>query len=300
MEMESRDEILVMIGELEAQKKILLALQAEKPSAELRKEFSALEASLDLSNIALTRFANETEQLRQNCLISRIRANGTLETEDCKRYAEASGKALDTVSDNMELYANVHDIGSQVNSYQQAREALNETAIQIDEQIKALKKRLTNSGIKFSHLARDAQHAADTQEELDSKWLSFSFDSKKDTSSSFSTASAKSSRIAGRFSARKLFWSVKSSFSHSRSRSEARFLATMNNAQTSVSGELLRVTIKRPWFRPSLFKSKQFQIKVNDSFLFISLSIFHSHAFVPVGREGSCISRVNTRGGQVH
>ena len=265
MEMESRDEILVKIGELEARKKILLALQAEEPSAELRKEFSALEASLDLSNERLSRFANDTEELRQKCLISRIRAkatNGTLETDDCQRYAEATGKAIDTVSDNTELYANVHDIDYQVNSYKLAREALNETAVEIEEEIKVLKQRLAKTDIKFSHLARDAQHAADTQEQLDSKWLSFSFDSKKDTSSSFSTASSRHSRVASSFKARGWFWSASGSVSHSRSSSSSSFSATMNSAQTLVSGQLLRVTVQRPWFRPSLFKSKQFQIKV--------------------------------------
>ena len=263
--MESRDEILVKIGELEARKKILLALQTEEPSAELRAEFSVLAASLDLSNEGLSRFANDTEELRQKCLISRIRArvtNETTETKDCQRYAEATGKALDTVSNNTELYANVHDIDYQVNSYELVREALKEAAIEIEEEIKALKQRLAKTDIKFSHLARDAQHIADTQEQLDSNWLSFSFDSKKDTSSSFSTSSSKHLRVAASARAGNWFWSVKGSFDFSYSKYESRFLATMNSAQTLVRGELMRVTIQRPWFRPSLFKSKEFQIKV--------------------------------------
>jgi hypothetical protein len=35
----------------------------------------------------------------------------------------------------------------------------------------------------------------------------------------------------------------------------------MSSAEVLVSGELLRVTVQRPWFRPSLFKSPQFQIR---------------------------------------
>ena len=265
IQMESRDEILVKIGDLEGRKKILLALQTEEPSAELSKEFSVLEASLDISNARLSKFANDTEELRQKCLISRIRAkhtNSSLETKDCQQYASATGEAFDTVSDNTELYASVHDIDYQVNSYQLTREALNETAIAIDDEIKALKQRLAKTDIKFSHLARDAKHVADSQEQLDSKWLSFSFDSKKDTSSSFSAASAKSSHVAASFRASGTFWSARGSVSHSRSRKESSFSATMNSAHTLVSGQLLRVTIQRPWFRPSVFKSKQFQIKV--------------------------------------
>ena len=264
--MESRDEILVMIGEMEAQKRVLIALQAEEPSTELITEFAALQASLESSNTALTTFADNTEKLRQKCLISRIRAkatNSNLATNDCEMYAQASGNAGDTVAANTELYACVQDLDYQINSFELAREALNETALKIDEQINVLKQRLATADVKFSHLARDAQHAADTQDQLDSKWLSFAFDSSRETQSSFSSFSAKTSRVAASGGASGLFWRAKASFSRSSSRTESRFEAAMNSAKSLVSGELLRVTVQRPWFRPSLFKSKQFQIRVS-------------------------------------
>ena len=268
MEMETRDEILVKIGELEAQKRVLIALQAGAPSQELISEFAALQRSLEKSNTALTKFANDTEDLRQKCLISRIRAKAanssdTTVTEDCKRYAEASGNAVDTVSANTELYSCVEDLDYQINRFQEASDALGVTVQQIDEQIDALKQRLATTDIKFSHLARNAQHAADTQDQLDSKWLSFTFDSSRETQESFSSYSRKTSQVAASASASGLFWRAKASFSRSSSRTESSFEASMNSAETVVSGELLRVTIQRPWFRPSIFKSKQFQIRVS-------------------------------------
>lgn len=253
------------IGELEAQKRVLLALQAEKPSAELIKEFTALQSSLATSNTALTKYASMTEDLRQKCLISRIRAkasNTNLATDDCAKYGEASGNAVDTVAGNTELYACVRDLDFQVNSFQQARDALNATASLIEKQIQELQQRLGTKDIKFSHLARDAQHAADTQSELDSKWLSFTFDSAREKTRSKSTYSRKTSQVAASGSASGFFWRAKASFSYSRSKTEASFEASMNSAKTLVSGQLLRVTVQRPWFRPSLFKSKQFQIRV--------------------------------------
>ena len=264
--METRDEILVKIGELEAQKRVLIALQAEEPSAELISEFAALQASLSNANTALTEYADNTEMLRQKCLISRIRAkanNSTLSTTDCERYAQATGNAGDAVAANTELYACVQDLDYQINSFELAREALNNTAQQIDEQINVLKQRLATTDVKFSHLARDAQHAADTQDQLDTKWLTFAFDSSRETQSSFSSYSARASRIAASGGASGGFWRAKASFSRSSSRSESRFEAAMNSAKAQVSGELLRVTVQRPWFRPSLFKSKQFQIRVS-------------------------------------
>lgn len=281
MEMESRDEILVKIGELEAQKRVLIALQAGEPSADLIAEFQALQNSLSTSNTALTDFANNTESLRQKCLISRIQAkasNTTLDTTDCELYAQASGSAGDTVAANTELYACVEDLDYQINSFELGREALNETAVQIEQQITALKQRLATTDVKFSHLARDAQHAADTQDQLDSKWLAFSFDSSRQTASSFSSYAARSSQIAASGGASGLFWRAKASFSYSRSSSESSFEASMNSAKTVVSGELLRVTVQRPWFRPSIFKSKQFQIRVcscmHQHFRIISASFF--------------------------
>jgi hypothetical protein len=263
LERESRDEILVKVGELEAQKRVLIALQAGEPSKELVNEFKALKASLSQSNTELAQFANTTETLRQKCLISRIRAKATNSSnnEDCSKYAEQSSSASDEVDSNTELFACVQDLDFQINSFNRSREALNQTAVEIENQIEALKDRLARADVKFSHLARDAQHAADTQDQLDSKWLSFSFNSKTYQRSSESTSSQTSSRIAASFGASGGFWSAGASYSRSKSRSESQFQASMNSAETVVSGELLRVTIQRPWFRPSLFKSTQFQIR---------------------------------------
>lgn len=268
MERMTRDEILVKMGELEAQKRVLLALQAQEPSPQLISEFAALESSLSTSNSELNKFANETERLRQKCLISRIRAkaSGTTpqSTPDCDKYAEYSGKALDTVSGNTELYACVQDIGFQVDGYEKTREALNETVKEINDHLNELSRRLATTDVKFSHLAREAQHAADTQDQLDSKWLTFYFDSEKAKVEQKSSYQRKTSSIAASGGASGGFWSVKASFSHSRSKTESSFERSMNSAKYSISGELLRVTVQRPWFRPSLFKSKQFQIRVSS------------------------------------
>ena len=265
------------IGELAAQKWVLIALQAGKPSKELVSKFETLQRSFDTSNTALAKFANDTEDLRQKCLISRIPSkagNGGNITvsEDCKKYAEASGNAFDIVSANTELYASVEDLDYQINGYEEAKIALGEMIQQIDEQIDALGKRLATADIKFSHLARDAQHAADTQDQLDSKWLSFAFDSSRETRNSFSSYSRKTSQVAASGGASGLFWSARASFSRSSSKTESSFEASMNSAETSVSGQVLRVTIQRPWFRPSIFKSKEYQIRVSYGYMYYTRS----------------------------
>ncbi|CAI8035380.1 hypothetical protein GBAR_LOCUS19863 [Geodia barretti] len=252
------------MGELEAQKKVLIALQAGEPSEELKSEFRKLKNTLTSSNTALNNLATNTENYRQRCLISRIKAkaNESFDGTECDRYASSSSSAYESVESSTELFACVRDLDFQVNAFEQSREALNQTAQEIERQIEALQQRLSTTDVKFSHLAREAQHAADSQDILDSQWLSFQFDSKRYKSSSSTLSSRTTSNFAASASGGFGFFSFSASYSSSRSRSDYSFQAAMNSAETVVGGELLRVTVQRPWFRPSLFKSKdQFQIR---------------------------------------
>ena len=239
-----------------------MALKDARPSAELVSKFKELKQSLQSSNQDLTNFANTTESLRQQCLISRIEAKADIRqsnTDACTNYALATGNAENTVGSNTELFACVQDLDFQVNSFDVKQEALNKTINEIDDMVERLKQRLVLTDVKFSHLARDAQHAADTQDQLDSNWLSFHFNSSNTQTSSSASRSYYSAAFSGRASG--WFWSVGAS--HSYSKSESRFTYNMNSAKTVIDGQLLRVTVQRPWFRPSLFKSKQFQIRVS-------------------------------------
>ena len=50
------------------------------------------------------------------------------------------------------------------------------------------------------------------------------------------------------------------------------FQQDLNRASIKVSGELLRVTIKRPWFRPSLFE--------NPSLFFVSSNVHNKKLII--------------------
>ena len=278
---ESRDEILVQIGELEAQKRVLVALQSGAPSDDLVREFNRLKETLSRSNTALTSFADKTERYRQRCLISRIRAkaNESVDPNDCNMYAKSAGNASDTVDSNTELFACVQDLDFQVNSFEESRDALNQTAQLLEEQIQDLKRRLASTDVKFSHLARKAQHAADSQEQLDSQWLQFSFDSQRYQSSSETEYSRTTSHFAASAGGGWGMFSFGASYSQSRSRSDYSFESAMNSAQTEVSGELLRITVQRPWFRPSIFKSPHFQIRVCEGTHMSHIRQYHNHKF---------------------
>lgn len=256
----SRDELQSKIGELEAKKRVLEALTVAEPSNELKEKLEALKGNLNTSNNGLTSYSTKTEELRQTCLSSRIAAKATGDTSgittECKKYEEAALNASANILGNSELYLCVSDLDFQINNVAATREAMRAAIAELDEEIEDLRIKLTTAGIKLTQLA---SHAADSQEQLDSQWLQFEFDSAHETRSSKS--SSKHTSVAASFKASGFLWSARASYSYSRS--ESSFQSAMNSAEVNVKGELLRVTVQRPWFRPSLFKSKQFQIRVS-------------------------------------
>ncbi len=230
-------------------------------TASLQAELEKLKRKLAGSNTNLTNFAQSTERMRQACLVSRIKAKSVgdnPQTQECLNYEQKTGSASDEIIGNSDLYACVRDLDFQVNGVNTTKEAFQAVIDDIDENIEDLQRSLLNAGSKFPSLAR---HAADSQDQLDSRWLQFEFDSSKTTRESSSSRSHTS--VASQFSASGLLWSVKGSFSYSKS--ESQFRSAMNSADVKVKGELLRVVVQRPWFRPSLFKSEQFQIRVSNT-----------------------------------
>lgn len=58
------------------------------------------------------------------------------------------------------------------------------------------------------------------------------------------------------------------------SRAEQKFAQKISDSDIKISAKILKVSIKRPWFKSSLFKSNQFQMVsfwpwVKDVFTFI-------------------------------
>ena len=204
----------------------------------------------------MTDFAKEVEAKRQECLSGRIRAkaggSSSSEIPACTEYESMLDNSTDLIFGNSELYACVSDLGFQVKDVAGTKESINTIIEQIDQEVNELNQDLRRVSAKYPSLAR---HAADTQDQLDSRWLRFNFNSQRIEYSS--RASSRYYSVAASTKASGLFWSVRASFSHSRS--ESSFQSNMNRANVKVKGELLRVTVNRPWFRPSLFKSNHFQ-----------------------------------------
>ena len=111
---------------------------------------------------------------------------------------------------------------------------------------------------------------------IDSKkedqWMQFAFDSedfKQDTSYKSSHTSISASARAGGW-----FWSA--GYSYSRSKSKTSFQDAMSQSTLKAKGKLLRIHIKRPWFKPEVFDDRNLNF-VSDLQLSLHVLIISMH-----------------------
>ena len=194
--------------------------------------------------------AKKAEENRQKCLAKRgCNMSQKAAAVNCGDFTNSSDATSELIETNSKIYSCAESLVSQLNGSMH-NEYYNQLISDINYNIDELRKALTMSGAPLSQLA---QHAADSQEQLDSQWLQFQFDSSKSSQQRDSSSSSSSS---SGFS----WWWGSSYSTSSSSAANQYFRKQMNSAKIGVKGELLRVTIQRPWFRPSLFKSNQYHM----------------------------------------
>lgn len=121
-------------------------------------------------------------------------------------------------------------------------------------QIELLEKELKKAPKPLPQEAASAKETVshqESQQDLDDSWMSFSFDSEK-AKKSVDSDSKTFKAAAAAFHASGLFWHADASASHSEASQD--FNSKMSQAHISISAKLLRVTVNRNWFRPSLFE----------------------------------------------
>ena len=260
----SRDQFLVRIGNLLSKKGMLEAFKnASSTTVELEDAFSMLTNTLSESTEMLSNLSWRVEELRQRCYSSRVKSDrwsdaitpNPVSTAECEAYENGLSDVHLTILDHTELYACYGDVDYQVNGLRNSYQKVIE---QIDTEIKQLQEKVKVSAVKLTNLAR--QVGSGNSGSAQSEWLPFQFDSKSTTLNGI--AFQYFSSTAANYGANIALWSVKSSQAADSNGNEDRFRTAMNRARVKVKGELLRVSIHRPWFKPSLFDNKDFIIKV--------------------------------------
>lgn len=130
---------------------------------------------------------------------------------------------------------------------------------QLNDEIAELKRQLSTAQKPIPPDAEGAKINGTghlSSQEIEENWMSFTYDS--ETSASSTVTSSTTYKAAASLSVGGLFWSVGGGASYSSSSQD--FSKQMKSAQVKVSAKLLRVTIERNWFRPSLFSVSKLQM----------------------------------------
>lgn len=179
----------------------------------------------------------------------------------CNDFKQATEGAVDATFQQAQASMEYFSSSFLLNSNNQYQSFLQSRISSIDNEISEINAQLEDlkeSQVYLGEMADSKEFKAlnelgnETVQDFDSEWMQFEYDS---DSTHIHTDQDKSSlNVAAGFSV-----GVPAGASLSASgyygKGTADLMQAVNSASLKASGELLRVTIKRPWFRPSLFEN---------------------------------------------
>ena len=192
---------------------------------------------------------HETDQIAIGTL------SNSMMSDRCKCIIKDDEKACDKYSQNLSvLKSNITNSGMKylvletVKAVQQNPEGIAAMKEGIQDRISILRDDLAKTGQGIPQLAT----VATQKPTYDDKWLHFSYDSKFSKSivahsSSYTSFSGSSRRGWG--------WFGGGSGSVSYSKQTRNDFSSFKNTQVKVSGQVLRVAVQMPWFRPEMFRN---------------------------------------------
>ena len=183
-------------------------------------------------------------------------------TEDpCEKFKQATDDVVDTTFQQAQASSDFFTSSFLLKSDSQYKSFLSSKIQSLDREIAEINNQLNSSQSVYLGEIADAKEFNDvnqlgnkTAQDLDSEWMHFEYDS--DSSHTHTEENKKTLSIAASFSGGAKGASLAASGHYSKGTVD--LIQSLNSATLKVSGELLRVTIKRPWFRPSLFENPSF------------------------------------------
>lgn len=180
--------------------------------------------------------------------------------DELNKQRTAMDEATETVA---QAKTESDSMANTLNAYSATNTNIKGVEAQLKAQIAVLEEKLKSAPIEAPMIDKANAKGEMTRQDIDQNWMSFSFDSATSTSSV--NKDSKTFKTASSFSAGGLGWSVGGGASYSRS--QQNFQQKMSAANIGVSAKLLRVTINRNWFRPSVFGIGNFLKMVCESVL---------------------------------
>ena len=204
----------------------------------------------------------------------------------CQKYKQANQEAVTATFNEAQVMSELESARFLLNSKGQFNSFLQTRVNNLEVEISSIDADLNESKPYLGEVA-DSREFRDlnsilneTEQSLDDGWLAFSYDSESshidsDQETTSTTGSASLGvGITASVGGPAIGAGVQAGVNVGRGTADLK--QALNSANLKVSGELLRVVIKRPWFRPSLFLNPSLSFVSNKHCIKYALNIYYT------------------------
>ena len=239
-----------------------------------KQAIDSLEKKVNYTTAKRDNATKEALQARSDCVNQRAqegasnsthlekRAASDAPNDPCDNFKQATENAVDATFQQAQASSEYFSSSFLLNSKEQYQSFMQSRLDAIEREIDEINTQLQESNLKGSqvYLGEIADSKAfkalnqlgnETVQDFDSEWMQFEYDYDSthiNTSQDKSTLGVSAGLGVGVKGA-----SLEASGYYGKGTAD--LMQAVNSASLKASGELLRVTIKRPWFRPSLFEN---------------------------------------------
>ena len=251
----SRDQLQMKVGLIKSKIEVLKSIQKKHQSENKNDPLTTAKKKYSDSKDAVERAVTDLMEKRAECI------GKNASSKDCGKFQNAQESTTKALFQQANNYSEWQTLDFFLNSTSSLGSALQDQIDQLNQELGVLESQLIDTFGYLGDIAESKQLEFSnlTDNGRDDEWLQFNFDSQ--SSEEDTEKESTSFHVATSFSYAGLF-SVGGSYGHT----EANYAASIASARLKASGELLRVQILRPWFRPTLFE--------DPSLSFVSLDLY--------------------------
>lgn len=241
----SPDQINIRLGQLEAQKSFLQTIGSYTgEGCDIQNQVDGADTAYNDKTGSLENNGTAVMTKRCKCLV----AGGNTDNEDCRGFQGA----LDLTLENAQEVAFQYQGRAALKAVQSGnKDAVNAMIRGIDAQIAELTDQLQNSPSVLSDVGDASEQIAGNAPSA--PWLYFSWNSEESQQTETSSQSSFSTQTS--FQASFGLFSIGGSFGYSKSTANA--FSSLKQDKVKVAGQIMRVSVQLPWFRPELFRNEQ-------------------------------------------
>ena len=222
---------------------------------EAEQTLAALNETVAAASAEQKNKTEEAMKARYECLRSNISLGQ--QSSACQKLQSATEIAVDSTFTQAQVNAQYQSAAFTLNSKEKFNSFLNARVSSLEQELAEIESELKRTEPYLGPVAdsRDFQDLNkllnDTEQNLDDEWLQFEYDS--DSSHISSSQEANSINVAVGLSVG-VPNGLGLGLGVNVGKSDTDLKQAISSASVKVSGELLRVTVKRPWFKPSIFE----------------------------------------------